>query len=398
MFPCSPSWLGRRSGLHERRPALGQRVTPAVRVLFLNENLGGHETMHLHLRRSIVEEHPDVRATFIDVPSPGLVRRLAAAPIPGLDRLDADLQPLRYLLAQCAAVRRRLLRTAPGHDVVHVYSQNAALLSAGLLRSMPSVVSTDTTNSINAYHLPYRGPGRFTAASLVPAMALEKRVFAAATLLVGQSEDAARQLESYGVVRDRIRVIPFGIRIGPMDTRHPPAGLPRVTFVGKAMDRKGGWTLLRAFHESLRDRCRLTLVTRDRVPAAPGVEVISDARPGDGVVPRLLAETAVFTLPSEIDKSPYAVLEAMAAGVPVVATDVAGIPEMIPDGVAGILARPGDHQALASAIGSLLDDEEKRRRMGAAARKRVTERFDARRTTEDLLEVLEDARHRHERI
>ena len=373
-------------------------VSRPIRVLFVNENLGGHETMHLHLRRSLLADHPDVTATFIDMPKPGLARRLAGAPVPGLRNIDADLQSLRSLLAQCAAVRRTLLRAAPAHDVVHVYSQNAGLLSAGLLRSMPAVVSTDTTNSINAYHLPYRAPGRFTAASLVPTMALERRVFASATLVVGQSEDVARQLEPYGVERDRIRVIPFGITIGPPEARQPPRGLPRVTFVGKTMGRKGGWTLLRAFNESLRDRCRLTLVTRDPVPPAPGVEVISDTRPGDGVVPRLLAESEVFALPSEIDKSPYAVLEAMAAGVPVVATGVAGIPEMVPDGVAGILVPHGDHRALATAIGSLLDDEEKRRRMGAAARQRVLERFDARRTTADLVDVLHDARDRHRAV
>ena len=377
-------------------PSGGEAVPGRRRVLFLNENLGGHATMHLHLRRSLAADHPEIEATFIDMPPPGLVRRLAAVPVPGLDRLDADLQPLRYQLAQSMAARRMLLRTAPGHEVVHVYSQNAALLSAGLLRSMPAVVSTDTTNMVNGYHLPYRAAGRFTGASLRPATALEKRVFAAATLVVGQSEDAARQFGSYGVAPDRIRVIPFGITMDGLDVRPAPPGLPRVTFVGATMERKGGWMLLRAFQESLRDRCRLTLVTREPVPPAPGVEVITDAKPGDGVVARLLAETAVFALPTEIDKSSYSVLEAMAAGVPVVATNVGGMPEMVPDGVAGILIRPGDRRALSRAIESLLDDEEKRRRMGAEGRRRVAERFDARRTTADLLAVLEEARHRHQ--
>jgi len=361
----------------------------------VNENLGGHATLHLHLRRSLVAHHPDVEATFIDVPRPGLVRRLAALPVPGLDRLDADLQPLRYVLAQCMAVRRKVAAAARDHDVVHVYSQNAALLSAGLLASMPSVVSTDTTNRVNAYHLPYRAPGRFTAAGLRPIMALERRAFAAATLVVGQSEDAARQFGSYGVAPDRVRVIPFGITIAPLEVRPPPPALPRVTFVGNTMDRKGGWMLLRAFQESLRDRCRLTLVTRDPVAPAPGVEVIGDARPGDGVVARVLAETAVFALPSEIDKSSYSVLEAMAAGVPVVAVRAGAVPEMVPDGVAGILIPPGDRRALAGAITTLLDDEGKRRRMGAAGRTRAVERFDARRTTALLLEVLEEARQRY---
>lgn len=361
------------------------------RVLFLNENLGGHATMHLHLRRVLAAEYPEIEATFVDLPPPGLARRLAAATIPGLDRLDADLQALRSQIGQSMTARRILLRTASGHDVVHVYTQNAALLSVGLLRSMPAVVSTDTTNILNAYHLPYRFPGRFTGASLRPARALERRVFAAATFVVGQSEHAARQFESYGVPPERIRVIPFGITVGDMDVCPRPPGLPRVTFVGTTMERKGGWMLLRAFQGSLRDRCRLTLVTRDRVPPVPGVEVIGDATAGDGTVARLLAETAVFALPTEIDKSPYSVLEAMAAGVPVVATNVGAIREMVPDGVAGILIRPGDQRALSRAIESLLDDEERRRRMGDAARRQVAERFDARRTTRDLMAVLDAA-------
>ena len=353
--------------------------------------------MHMHLRRSLATDHRDVDATFIDVPRPGLARRLAAARLPGLDRLDADLQPLRYVVAQCAATRRSVREAARGHDVLHVYSQNAALLSTGLLRSVPSVVSTDTTNRVNAYQLPYRKPGRFTAASLVPSTALERRVFAAATLVVAQSEHAAKQLASYDVGPERIRIIPFGITIGPWEVRPPPPGLPRVTFVGTTLDRKGGRRLLRLFQESLHRRCRLTLVTRDAIPRVPGVEVINSARPGDGVVPQILAETAVFVLPTEIDQSPYAVLEAMAAGLPVVTTDIGAIPEMVHDGISGVLVRPRDDRALARAIESLLDDGEKRRSMGVAGRKRVVEKFDARRTTTDLLEALEEARFRHRR-
>jgi starch synthase len=374
---------------------VGSRALPSVRrVLFVNENLGGHATMHLHLRRVLAAEHPEIEATFLDVPPPGFLRRLAAVSLPGLDRLDADLQALRYQAAQSITVRRRLRRALLDHDAVHVYSQNVALLSASLLRAMPSIVSTDTTNMVTAFQLPHRRPGRFTRASLRPAMAMERRLFSAATLVVGQSDDAARQLGAYGVPPDRIRVIPFGITIGPAQARSRRPGLPRITFIGSTMERKGGFMLLQAFQESLRHRCRLTLVTRERVPPAPGVEVISDAKPADGVVARLLADTAVFALPSEIDKSPYAVLEAMAAGVPVVATEVGAIPEMVPEGVAGILIRPGDRRALVAAIETLLADEEKRRRMGDAARRHVLARFDARRTTRDLLAALEEARLR----
>ena len=366
-------------------------------MLFVNENLGGHAALHLHLRRALVADHPQVRGDFMDVPPPGFARVVASLPVPGLARFDADLQPLRSQLALSATAARRLARVASGYDVVHVYSQNAALLAAKVLRSMPAVVSTDTTNLVNAYQLTYRAPGPGTGPSLRPAMRLERRVFHAATLVVAQSEWAASQLQRYGVPRDRVRVIPFGITVGPLAETQPAPGPPRVTFVGTTMDRKGGWTLLRAFQESLIGRCRLTLVTRQRVPPTPGVEVINDAHPGDGRVPRLLAETAVFALPTEIDKSPYSVLEAMAAGVPIVSTTVGAIPEMVPDHVAGILVPPGDHHSLGRAITVLLDDHVLRRRMGVAARARVLERFDARRTTADLVRVLEEARQRRPR-
>lgn len=367
-----------------------------MKVLFVNENLGGHATLHLHLRRALIE-HPDVEPTFVDVPRPGLARRLASLPVPGLARLDADLQPLRSQLALSAVAARRLAGIAPDYDVVHVYSQNAALLSARLLRNVPSVVSTDATNLTQAYHLPYRAPGPGTAMSLRPAMALERRVFGAAAFVVAQSDWTARQLDRYGVAADKVRVIRFGILVPPLKGGEPSPGPPRVTFVGATMERKGGWTLLRAFEESLAGRCRLTFVTRDRVPAVPGVEVINDAFPGDPRVEDVLAESAVFALPTEMDNSPYSVLEAMAAAVPVVSTTVGAIPEMVPDGIVGALVPPRDHRALARAIATLLDDDDRRRRMGAAARARVLERFDARRTTADLVRVLEEARSRNQR-
>ena len=109
----------------------------------------------------------------------------------------------------------------------------------------------------------------------------------------------------------------------------------------------------------------------------------------------MLARSALFALPSEIDKSPYSVLEAMFAGLAVVSTPVGGIPEMVLDGETGILVPPGDDVAIADAIERILGDDELRMRMGQAARTRAHERFDARKTTADLLSVLAEARQLH---
>jgi alpha-maltose-1-phosphate synthase len=366
-----------------------------VRPHFVNENVGGHATLHQAVRASLAT-HPEVDATFFDVPPPSFGRRLVSARVPGA-RTDWDLQPLRDQLAKSVVVRahlERLLRQDLRPEVLHVYTHNVALLSPSALRRLPSVVSLDATNRQNAYRLPQHRPGRMTPLLLKPTMALERRVYGAATRIVAQSAWAAASLrEDYGIGADRLTVIPFGITVPPPPARAgtEDGAPPRITFIGRSMDRKGGWRLLDVWRRELRRRSRLTLVTLDAVPPEPGLEVRNDVRPGDGQAERLLAETDVFAFPSELDTFGYAAIEAMAAEVPVVATRTAGVPEVVADGETGILFDVGDDDALAAALLRLLDDRDLRRRLGTAGRRRVLERFDARVTTAALLEVLAQA-------
>jgi N-acetyl-alpha-D-glucosaminyl L-malate synthase BshA len=88
-------------------------------------------------------------------------------------------------------------------------------------------------------------------------------------------------------------------------------------------------------------------------------------------LPAVLREADLFLLPSETESFGLAALEAMACGVPVVASAVGGLPEVIPDGEVGFLRPPGDVAALTEAAGRLLGDERLRREMGAAARRRA---------------------------
>jgi glycosyltransferase involved in cell wall biosynthesis len=95
-----------------------------------------------------------------------------------------------------------------------------------------------------------------------------------------------------------------------------------------------------------------------------------------GDVPELLARADVVVLSSRSEGLPVSVIEAMAAGLPVVASSVGGLPELVADGETGILVPAGDAVALADALARLLDDPELRRSYGAAARRRALERFD----------------------
>lgn len=92
-------------------------------------------------------------------------------------------------------------------------------------------------------------------------------------------------------------------------------------------------------------------------------------------VPALLAAADVFVLPSHRDAFPTAILEAMAAGLPVIATRAGGIPEIVEDDLSGLLVPPGSPRDLAEALGRVLGDPALARRLGEAGRRRVRERF-----------------------
>lgn len=85
----------------------------------------------------------------------------------------------------------------------------------------------------------------------------------------------------------------------------------------------------------------------------------------------VLAASNVFALASHWEGNPMSVMEAMAAGLPVVATAVGGVPELVEDGVTGLLAAPGNVPALADALASLAADPQRRQELAASARQRA---------------------------
>lgn len=92
-------------------------------------------------------------------------------------------------------------------------------------------------------------------------------------------------------------------------------------------------------------------------------------------VPALLAASDAFVLPSRSEAMPNGVIEAMAAGLPIIATAVGGIPEIVTHGETALLVRPDDAPALASAMLTLINAPERAAGFGAAARRAVERRF-----------------------
>lgn len=100
-------------------------------------------------------------------------------------------------------------------------------------------------------------------------------------------------------------------------------------------------------------------------------------------VPEVLSKSDIFILSSNWEGVPMSILEAMAAGKPVIATKVGGIPELVKDGETGILVSPGDKETLAQAILRLAKDPELRQRMGKEGQRRAIERFDIAQTSRE---------------
>jgi alpha-maltose-1-phosphate synthase len=102
------------------------------------------------------------------------------------------------------------------------------------------------------------------------------------------------------------------------------------------------------------------------------------------------ASIDVLVQPSRADTLPLSVLEAMAAGLPVIGTRVGGIPEEVEDGVTGLVVEGESPEALAAALDSLAGNAERRRELGEAGRSRAEERFSAEGTARRTVELYRE--------
>jgi len=208
---------------------------------------------------------------------------------------------------------------------------------------------------------------------------------------VGESE--AQTIRASGVVPpERVVVVPNGIDPAPWVGAEPlaraslgvPASVPLAAVVGLLNVAKGQDVLLRALADPRAADLHLLVVGHGE--DEPALRALArDLGLDDRVrflgwrqdVPRLLATADFLVLPSRWEGLPYIVLEAMAAGLPIVATRVDGARELVDDGTSGFLAASEDPKDLARAIGAaLVLDPAARSQMGLAGRARQRREYD----------------------
>ncbi len=235
---------------------------------------------------------------------------------------------------------------------------------------------------------------------------LERLVNRLTTQVVANSQAVARDTaQDEGLPAGRIAVIHNGVEIpdAPSGARGRPPGLPEgriVLCVANLISYKGHLDLVAAAADTLPAHPDVSLVlVGDGGMRRPIEEAVARHGLQGRVhvlgqredVPALLAAADLFVLPSHEEGFSNALLEAMARGLPVIATAVGGNRETVEDGVSGLLVPPRDPAALARALGALLGDPAAARHMGQAGRARVAAHFTLDRMvqeTEALYEAL----------
>ena len=335
----------------------------------------------------------------------------------GLDpRLAKTVEPLAVDLA--------MLGDAVGADVVHChtwYSMMAGLWTR-ILYGIPLVVTTHSLEPLRPWKEEQLGRGYLLSSWI------EKTAIESADRVIAVSEGTRREvLECYPLDPAKVSVIHNGIDLQRFRRLDPAPVLeeykvdprqPYLLFVGRVTRQKGIIHLVRALRHV---RSPIPVVLLAGAPDTPeigremeaAVKDLQRTRPGVRWIPEMVpvpklvsfySGAALFVCPSVYEPFGIINLEAMACGVPVVATRVGGIPEAVADGETGLLVPfeqkpPPDFdprdperfaQDMAAAIDKLLADPAARERMGQAGRRRVEKQFSWKQIAEKTLALYED--------
>jgi glycosyltransferase involved in cell wall biosynthesis len=303
-----------------------------------------------------------------------------------LSGIVPNLKQRPWLLCQIppliAALTWRAVQLAISFDVIHahwIYPAGIAGVVAAKTRKIPFVVTSHGGDLNLARHS--RGLSFMSS-----------RVSLASDECVGVSRDLCEQFVSFGVSRERVTLIPYGVdNVGaaPIQTSQHKRELERfktfdgfrILYIGSLNYRKSVETLIEAY--GILERRGYPLMcaivgsgpSKDNLGKTVREHSYENICFVDPVPPSAVAgwmEAAHnLVLPSRSEGRPVVVLEAMAMGLPVVASDIPGTRELVRDRETGLLFRPGDSEHLASCIEQLIKDARLRQQMGQRAQEYI---------------------------
>jgi len=349
--------------------------------------VAGAEQHLLRLLPALRERGVDARFVGLDVAGSDAERlyaRFAEENVP-LEhiRCTSDVSPR---MARDVVRAVRLLEP----DLLHTHLVHADIYGA-IASRLVRVPLVSTRHNDDRYQL---GPFRYV-----------DRAFASgASRLIAISDAVRRFLVEAGLPDRKFETIRYGLDDMPsLPSETTPAdagipdGAPLALAIGRLIAQKDHATLLRAFalvHERLPD-ARLAILGDGPLRSETGALVerlgLADVvvLPGRLETRDWLERADVFVHSSRWEGFGIVLLEAMLAGLPVAATRVSAVPEIVADGETGVLVEPGDAPALAIALGGLLGDRDRARALGAAGLARARSEFSVSRMTDATLALYE---------
>lgn len=360
-----------------------------ARILYLitKSELGGAQSHVLDLVAGMVAHHEIHLATSTRGPLTEAAESCGAQ-IHILPKLARSIHPLRDLgaLRECAALVRRVRP-----DLLHCHSSKAGLIGRVCGRKM-RVATIFTAHGWGFAP----GTPRFRRAL---AFAIEWGAARLAQRIICVSESDRQLALRCGVgTRRTLRTIRLGLASTREYSQAAPQNEPmRLLCVARFSEQKDQPTLLRALAAmSWRD------VHLDLVGSGPQLASCRALAHSLGVenrvsflgdrhdVPQLLATTQVFVLATHYEGLPISILEAMRAGLPIVATRVNGVPEEVAHEQSGLLVPRGDVAALAMALDMLAAAPDLRRQMGRAGHRKFHREFSAERMLQETEELYRE--------
>jgi glycosyltransferase involved in cell wall biosynthesis len=338
--------------------------------------VGGTELMVLQLVRGLDRVHFAPEVSFLDGYGP-ITNRVqeTGTPVHDLSGPGGLLGTMRRILS--------LLHRSRFH-IVHLYGFRMSLLGRVAARFVfPRPV---VAHGIRGLHVT---EGEDVACPRTKfAIAVERLGASWVDSYIANSQGAMTFLSIHGVPKEKFIVIPNGIDLGewPPSPIQSITATPTIICVANFRPRKRHRDLIESLGILLRRgvqvRCRLVGdgdVRREvealvRQQQLNGIVQFTGSRTPQEVQ-MLLRSSDIFVLPSLWEGMPGSVMEAMAAGLPVVGTDVAGTRELVLDGTTGYLVPAKNPQQLAARLQRLLEDPALRVRMGEEGRKRIEQHF-----------------------
>lgn len=300
-----------------------------------------------------------------------LAARAGVEPVVIPDRARFD----PALIARMRAVLRR-----HGCRILHTHDFKTDFLGLWIAPGLANLMATA------------HGWSRPTAWALRAYNAVDRWALRRYPLVLTVSRATALLLRRAGVPERRIRVLPNGVDTAVWRPRDPgavrPPGLPAdgrlLVSAARLSPDKDFASLVTAFTAVASGVPDVHLLIAGDGPEREGLERLRAASPASARIhllghrddlPAVLGYADAFVLSSRAEGMPNSVLEAMASGLPVVATRVGGVEELVGDGAEALLVPPGDAVRLAEALSRVLGDPSLGRRLGASARRRAEAEF-----------------------